>query len=56
MGRGSATIVDLMQGLRDYRGDYMQLYDKWFGRDGVLPYQMDRSTRDYLLRGDIWAQ
>lgn len=52
----NATIVDLMQGLRDYRGDYMQLYDKWFGRDGVLPYPMDRSTRDYLLRGDIWAQ
>ncbi|WP_175556781.1 amino acid ABC transporter substrate-binding protein [Aerobium aerolatum] len=52
----NATIVDLMQGLRDYRGDYMQLYDQWFGRDGVLPYPMDRSTRDYLLRGDIWAQ
>lgn len=52
----NAIIVDLLRGLGDYRGDYMQLYDKWFGRDGVLTYPIDRTTRDYLLRGDIWAQ
>jgi polar amino acid transport system substrate-binding protein len=49
------TLTDLMEGLADYRGRYMELYDKWFGRDGVLTYPLDRSTRDYLLHGDIWT-
>lgn len=52
----NATIVDLMAGLAEYRGEYIQIYDRWFGRDGMLPYPIDRSTRDYLLRGNIWAQ
>lgn len=52
----NATLIDLTRGLGDYRGRYMEIYEKWFGRDGVLTYPIDRSTRDYLLGGDIWAQ
>jgi len=51
-----ATIVGLGRGLGDYRGRYVEIYDKWFGRDGVLVYPLDRSTRDYLLQADIWAR
>ncbi|MBN9019432.1 MAG: amino acid ABC transporter substrate-binding protein [Rhizobiales bacterium] len=50
------TIVDLMAGLDDYDGTYMAIHDKWFGRDGVMPYPLDRSTRDYLLQMNIWAR
>jgi len=50
------TIVDLMAGLDDYDGPYMAIHDKWFGRDGVMPYPLDRSTRDYLLQMNIWAR
>ncbi len=50
------TIIDLEDGLADYRGRYMDIHDKWFGRDGVMVYPLDRSTRDYLLQSDIWAR
>lgn len=50
------TIVGLEDGLADYRGRYMELHDKWFGRGGVMVYPLDRSTRDYLLQSDIWAR
>ncbi|SHE84875.1 amino acid ABC transporter substrate-binding protein, PAAT family [Kaistia soli DSM 19436] len=50
------TIINLEDGLSDYRGRYMDIHDKWFGRDGVMVYPLDRSTRDYLLQSDIWAR
>ncbi len=50
------TIINLEDGLADYRGRYMDIHDKWFGRDGVMVYPLDRSTRDYLLQSDIWAR
>jgi polar amino acid transport system substrate-binding protein len=50
------AIVDLLDGLGDYRGPYMEIHDKWFGRDGVMVYPLDRSTRDYLLQSNIWAR
>ncbi|MCX5515851.1 hypothetical protein C3941_05570 [Kaistia algarum] len=50
------TIVDLMEGLEDYEGPYMDIHEKWFGREGVMAYPLDRSTRDYLLQSNIWAR
>lgn len=50
------AIIDLERGLADYRGRYMEIHHKWFGRDGVMVYPLDRSTRDYLLQSNIWAQ
>lgn len=50
------TIVDLMAGLDNYEGPYMDIHEKWFGRDGVLAYPLDRTTRDYLLQMNIWSR
>ena len=50
------TIVDLMAGLDNYQGRYMDIHEKWFGRDGVMAYPLDRSTRDYLLQMNIWSR
>lgn len=50
------AIISLEDGLADYRGRYMEIHDKWFGRDGVMVYPLDRSTRDYLLQSNIWAR
>lgn len=49
------AIINLIDGLADYRGRYMDIHDKWFGRDGVMVYPLDRSTRDYLLQSNIWS-
>ena len=50
------AIIDLTQGLKDYDGPYMAIHDKWFGREGLMAYPLDRSTRDYLLQSNIWAR
>ncbi|MDI6024969.1 amino acid ABC transporter substrate-binding protein [Corticibacterium sp. UT-5YL-CI-8] len=50
------TIVGLTSGLADYRGRYMEIYNKWFGRDGMMVYPLDRSTRDYLLQTNVWSR
>lgn len=50
------TIVDLMAGLDDYEGPYMDIHEKWFGRDAMMAYPLDRTTRDYLLQMNIWSQ
>jgi len=50
------ALVDLMVGIEEYRGPYVDLYDKWFGRRDLMVYPLDRSTRDYLGDVDIWAR
>jgi len=50
------AIIDLTRGLKDYDGPYMAIHDKWFGREGLMAYPLDRSTRDYLLQSNIWAR
>ncbi len=50
------TLVSLYQGIGDYRGRYVEVYERWFGRNGALVYPLDRSTRDYLGEVNIWAQ
>jgi hypothetical protein len=30
-------------------GKYFELYDKWFGERGVVPYPMSDKVRNYML-------
>ena len=50
------TLISLYDGIGDYRGRYVEIYERWFGRDGTIVYPLDRSTRDYLRQIDIWAE
>ena len=50
------TLVGMFADVRDFRGRYQELYDRWFGRDGVLFYPLDRATREYLHNVSIWAK
>lgn len=50
------ALVDLMVGIEEYRGPYVDMYDKWFGRRDLMVYPLDRATRDYLDDVDIWAR
>jgi polar amino acid transport system substrate-binding protein len=50
------TLVDLLDGIGDFRGRYMEIYDRWFGRQGGLVYPLDRDNRDYLQSLNIWAR
>ena len=36
-------------------GRYLEIYDRWFGRDSAVFYPLDLSTRDYLRNASIWS-
>ena len=50
------TLVDLFDGVANFRGRYVEIYERWFGRNGRIVYPLDRSTRDYLGGVTIWAR
>ncbi len=50
------ALVDLMDGIEEFRGPYVEMYDRWFGRRDLMVYPLDRTTRDYLSELNIWAR
>lgn len=50
------ALVDLMDGIEEFRGPYVDMYDRWFGQRELMIYPLDRTTRDYLSELNIWAQ
>ena len=44
------TLVDLFAGVEDFRDRYEEIYDRWFGRDGVLFYPFDRECARWSSR------
>lgn len=50
------ALVDLMEGIEDYRGPYVDIYNRWFNRRDLMVYPLDRTTRDYLEDMNIWAR
>lgn len=50
------ALVKTMDGIEEFRGPYVDLYDRWFGQRDLMIYPLDRSTRDYLSELNIWAK
>ena len=38
------TLMELID-----KGKYFELYDKWFGERGVVPYPMTQQVRNYMI-------
>lgn len=51
----NGVLVDLFDGIGEFRGDYVTMHERWFGRDGLMHYPLDRETRDYLDAVRPWA-
>jgi polar amino acid transport system substrate-binding protein len=51
----NSVLVDLFDGIREFRGDYVTLHERWFGPDSLMHYPLDRETRDYLDAVRPWA-
>ncbi|MGB1027514.1 MAG: transporter substrate-binding domain-containing protein [Rhodospirillaceae bacterium] len=51
----NGVLVDLFAGIGEFRGDYVALYERWFGRAGLMHYPLNRETRDYLSAIRPWA-
>lgn len=52
----NSIFVDLLAGIGSHASRYEEIYDRWFGRDGLLHFPIDRETRNYLANVSIWVQ
>ena len=52
----NSIFVDLLAGIESHASRYEEIHDRWFGRDGLLHFPIDRETRNYLANVSIWVQ
>ncbi len=52
----NGIFVDLLAGIESHASRYEKIHDRWFGRDGLLHFPIDRETRNYLANVSIWVQ
>jgi polar amino acid transport system substrate-binding protein len=50
----NGVLRDLFRGIEDYRGGYVTLYDRWFGRDADIAYPLDERTVQFFLATLAW--
>ena len=49
------NLVGMFAHEGDSGGRYLEIYDRWFGRDSAVFYPLDRSSRNYLRDVSIWS-
>ena len=49
------NLVGMFAHEGDSGGRYLEIYDRWFGRDSAVFYPLDLTTRDYLRNVSIWS-
>ena len=52
----NGVLADLLVGIDSHTSRYEDIHDRWFGRDGLLHFPLDRDTRDYLANVSIWVR
>lgn len=50
------TLALLLDGVSEFRGRYVEIYDRWFGPGGPLYYPLDRATSQRLANANIWLR
>jgi polar amino acid transport system substrate-binding protein len=50
----NGVLRDLFRGIEDYRGGYVTIYDRWFGRDADIAYPLDERTVQFFLATLAW--
>jgi polar amino acid transport system substrate-binding protein len=50
------VIADLLVGVTDYRGRWVDIYNRWFGPQGELYYPLDREVAQRLASGSFWLR
>lgn len=47
-------LRDLLRGIEAYRGGYMAIYDRWFGRGAAIAYPLDERTVQFFVDVNAW--
>jgi polar amino acid transport system substrate-binding protein len=50
------TLTELLNGVDEYRGGYMEIYERWFGPRGVVYFPLDYATAQRLAASIIWLR
>lgn len=50
------TFAELLNGIDEYRGGYMEIYERWFGPRGVVYFPIDQATVRHLAASLIWLR
>ncbi len=50
------TLAELLVGVDEYRGAYMEIYERWFGPRGVVYFPLDYATAQRLAASVIWLR
>jgi len=50
----NGVLRDLFRGIGEYRGGYVAIYDRWFGRDAEIAYPLDERTVQFFLATLAW--
>ncbi len=50
----NGVLRDLLRGIEAYRGGYMAIYDRWFGRGAAISYPLDERTVQFFVDVNAW--
>lgn len=50
------TLTELLAGIEEYRGNYMEIYERWFGPRGVVYFPLDYASAQRLAASVIWLR
>jgi len=50
----NGVFRDLFRGIDEYRGRYVEIYNRWFGRDADITYPLDDRTVQFFLATLVW--
>ena len=50
------SLAELLEGIEEYRGSYMEIYERWFGPRGVVYFPLDYASTQRLAASLIWLR
>lgn len=50
----NGVLRDLFRGIEAYRGGYVDIYQRWFGRDAEMAYPLDESAVRFFQATLVW--
>jgi len=50
------VLADLLEGVDQYQGSYIEIYERWFGPRGVIYFPLDHKVAQRLAASVIWLK
>jgi polar amino acid transport system substrate-binding protein len=50
------VLADLLDGVDEYRGSYIEIYERWFGPRGIVFFPLDYAVAQRLAASIIWLK